>query len=76
MLSTNLADNGNSTYCLYGKCYYCKESEAICGDEQNYIEGVILMLIPGILAKYRSPWQRTYKDDQKAEWEINVDFCK
>lgn len=71
-----LAENGNSSYCLFGKCYYCKEDESVCGDENNNIDGVILLVVPGTLAKYRSPWQRTYKDDQKADWEINADYCK
>ena len=62
-------------YCVYGKCFYCQISESVCGDQSHQIEGVILHLIPGTLVKYRSPWQRTYKDNQKAEWEENMNYC-
>ncbi|KAJ6636942.1 Glycosaminoglycan xylosylkinase like, partial [Pseudolycoriella hygida] len=60
---------------MFGKCFYCKESEPVCGDENGLLEGAILQLIPGSFAKYRSPWQRTYKDNQKAEWEENMNYC-
>lgn len=46
------------------------------GDDNNTIEGVILHLIPGTFTKHRSPWQRTYKDNQKAVWEENMDYCE
>lgn len=64
-----------SEYCVYGKCYYCKDTETICGDENHLIEGVVLYLVPGTLEKQRSPWQRTYKDNQLAPWEESMDFC-
>lgn len=65
-----------SEYCVYGKCYYCKDTETVCGDDENHhIEGVILYLVPGQLEKQRSPWQRTYKDNQLAPWEESTDFC-
>lgn len=62
-------------YCVYGKCFYCKEEEAVCGNEQHQLDGVLLYLIPGTLVKQRSPWQRTYKDNQLAAWEENMDYC-
>lgn len=62
--------------CVYGKCYYCKETEAVCADSENMLEGVVLQLIPGTLSKYRSPWQRTYKEGVNADWEINMQFCE
>lgn len=62
--------------CVYGKCHYCKDSEAVCANDDNLLEGVVLQLIPGSFSKYRSPWQRTYKDLVKAEWETNMDFCQ
>lgn len=66
----------NSTICVYGKCHYCKKSESVCGDTNNNLEGVVLQIVPGTLAKYRSPWQRTYVDGQKADWETNLQHCK
>lgn len=62
--------------CVYGKCYYCKETEAVCADSEHMLEGVVLQLIPGTLSKYRSPWQRTYKENVNADWEINMQFCE
>lgn len=69
-----LLDN-QTKYCLYGKCFYCKESEEVCGDDEHLLDGVILYLVPGIIEKHRSPWQRTYKDNQLALWEENMDYC-
>lgn len=62
--------------CVFGKCHYCKESEPVCANADNQLEGVVLQLIPGSFSKYRSPWQRTYKDLVKAEWETNMDYCQ
>lgn len=73
---TALPKQNRTEICVFGKCFYCKESESVCGDESGFLEGAILQLIPGTLAKYRSPWQRTYKDNQKAEWEENVNYCE
>lgn len=63
-----LLENG-SQICLYGKCYYCKPSESVCGNTTHSIEGVLLYPIPGRLAKHKSPWQRTYKEGQQAMWQ-------
>lgn len=62
-------------YCLFGKCFYCKESEEVCGDNEHLLDGVVLYLVPGTFEKHRSPWQRTYKDNQLAPWEENMDYC-
>lgn len=75
-LRNTMTVNG-SQFCVYGKCYYCKVSEKICGDLMNQeIEGVLLHLIPGTFVKRQSPWQRTYKETKRAEWEENVDYCR
>lgn len=62
---------------MYGKCYYCKPEESICANKVNILEGVALLEIPGQMVKYRSPWQRSYKDGQKAPWQTkrNDNFC-
>lgn len=76
-LSLTAVPNENRTeICVFGKCFYCKETEPVCGDENNLLEGSILQLVPGTFSKYRSPWQRTYKDNQKAEWEENMNYCE
>ncbi|XP_053698319.1 glycosaminoglycan xylosylkinase homolog [Sabethes cyaneus] len=66
----------NTHQCVYGKCYYCKESEAVCGETiTGNVEGALLLLIPGKFAKYRSPWQRTYQNGVAAEWEKTDAYC-
>lgn len=67
----------NTRICLYGKCLYCRSSEAVCGNKTHFAEGVLLYQIPGPLAKHKSPWQRTYKDGTKAAWEQDSDnkYC-
>ncbi|XP_019530050.3 glycosaminoglycan xylosylkinase homolog [Aedes albopictus] len=69
--------NKNDTrQCVYGKCHYCKPSEAVCDDpETDQLEGALLLLVPGKFAKYRSPWQRTYRDGVQAEWERADGYC-
>lgn len=69
-------EEGKETYCLFGKCHYCNEEETVCADDRHNIEGVIIYIVPGTLAKRRSPWQRTYKDDKRAPWEDDMTYCK
>uniref|UniRef100_A0A8W7PR26 FAM20 C-terminal domain-containing protein n=1 Tax=Anopheles coluzzii TaxID=1518534 RepID=A0A8W7PR26_ANOCL len=55
---------------------FCKSDEIVCDDQQNgTLEGAVLFTIPGKIIKYRSPWQRTYKEQLKAEWEKNDNYC-
>lgn len=66
----------DSRICLYGKCFYCKPTEAVCGNKTHFVEGVVLYQVSGPLAKHKSPWQRTYKDGQKAMWEhSDSNYC-
>lgn len=67
-------DNG-SKLCVYGKCFYCKATEAVCGNKSHYLEGAFLYEIPGSIQKHKSPWQRTYKDGQQALWESDDNYC-
>lgn len=75
-LKETMTISNGTKYCLYGRCHYCKPTDSICGDSNHDIEGVILNLIPGKLAKHRSPWQRTYKVGEKAEWELDNNYCE
>uniref|UniRef100_A0A2M4BNE1 Putative secreted protein n=1 Tax=Anopheles marajoara TaxID=58244 RepID=A0A2M4BNE1_9DIPT len=62
--------------CVYGSCHYCRSSEPVCDDPvTGTLEGAVLYTIPGKLEKYRSPWQRTYSTERKAEWETNAGYC-
>lgn len=56
--------NENSSNCFYGECYYCSESDVVCPDSSDQLEGAIILMLPShyTLQKLRSPWQRTYKD--------------
>lgn len=75
-LRNTMTVNG-SQFCVYGKCYYCKPTEKVCGDLMNQeIEGVLLHLIPGTFVRRQSPWQRTYKESKRAEWEENSEYCR
>uniref|UniRef100_A0A182UZX7 FAM20 C-terminal domain-containing protein n=1 Tax=Anopheles merus TaxID=30066 RepID=A0A182UZX7_ANOME len=66
----------NNLQCVYGVCHFCKSDEIVCDDKQNgTLEGAVLFTIPGKIIKYRSPWQRTYKEQLKAEWEKNDNYC-
>lgn len=76
VLLTAVPNENRTEICVFGKCFYCKETEPVCGDANNLLEGSILQLIPGSFSKYRSPWQRTYKDNQKTEWEENMNYCE
>ncbi|XP_055386967.1 glycosaminoglycan xylosylkinase homolog [Condylostylus longicornis] len=76
LLKKTMFIKATGEYCLFGKCYYCRKEEYICGDNDNLIEGAAILIIPGILKKVRSPWQRTYKNHLKAKWEENKDYCK
>ncbi|XP_070507171.1 glycosaminoglycan xylosylkinase homolog [Chironomus tepperi] len=73
-LRETIISKGNGTkFCVYGKCFYCKPSESVCGNKTHYMEGAFLYEISGPLQKHKSPWQRTYKDGAKAVWEIESD---
>ncbi|XP_065083370.1 glycosaminoglycan xylosylkinase homolog [Ochlerotatus camptorhynchus] len=74
-LKATMAKN-DTRQCVYGKCHYCKQTEAVCDDpETEMLEGAMLLMVPGKFSKYRSPWQRTYRDGVQAEWEISDGYC-
>ncbi|GAB0093102.1 Glycosaminoglycan xylosylkinase homolog [Sergentomyia squamirostris] len=75
-LKETIVVHNSSQYCVFGKCFYCKESEAVCAEEDtNELEGVFLLLVPGGISKQRSPWQRTYKARVRAQWEDDDNYC-
>lgn len=49
--------------CFYGHCYYCSPADPACGTG-DAMEGAMILMLPEKyrLKKYRSPWQRTYKE--------------
>ncbi|OTF74952.1 glycosaminoglycan xylosylkinase-like protein [Euroglyphus maynei] len=64
--------------CFYGECYYCNEYELLCPDETTgTLEGAIILMLPSQyqLQKLRHPWQRTYKKNLKAQWEMDSHYC-
>lgn len=67
--------NKNRT-CIYGKCYYCKSEDPICEDENFQITGAVIVNVKASFKSHRSPWQRTYKRDKLAVWEVGNDYCR
>lgn len=63
--------------CFYGHCYYCSPADPACG-QGEVMEGAIILMLPEKyrLKKYRSPWQRTYKDSVPARWEHDFNYCE
>ena len=63
--------------CFYGKCYYCKPSEAACA-EGDVMEGSLTLWLPDWykLTTKRHPYQRTYRDGVKARWEMDHTYCQ
>lgn len=62
--------------CIYGKCFYCKKEDPICADLSGNLVGTVILNLDVNLKNNRSPWQRTYKNNKKALWEIKDDYCK
>jgi len=62
--------------CFYGVCKYCTPELSVCSDN-DLLEGALVLWLPDNvkLRIYRSPWQRTYKDNRKAQWEFDDSFC-
>ncbi|XP_055941575.1 glycosaminoglycan xylosylkinase-like [Argiope bruennichi] len=62
--------------CFYGQCYYCSPADPACA-EGDIMEGAMILMLPEKyrLKKFRSPWQRTYKDTVTARWEQDFNYC-
>ncbi|XP_028394809.1 glycosaminoglycan xylosylkinase-like [Dendronephthya gigantea] len=74
-LARTFFKEGNNT-CFYGICYYCKKREAACANG-DVMEGSVTIWLPEgwSLRNWRHPWQRTYREDRKARWEIDQSYC-
>lgn len=62
--------------CIYGQCFYCKIEDPICEDDNYLLVGAVIFNINSSFKSYRSPWQRTYKDNKRALWENTINYCK
>ncbi|XP_054710500.1 glycosaminoglycan xylosylkinase-like [Uloborus diversus] len=62
--------------CFYGHCYYCSPADPACASG-DLMEGAMILMFPEKyrLKKYRSPWQRTYKEAVTARWEQDFNYC-
>ena len=71
----HVISDGNT--CFYGKCYYCKPSEAACA-EGDIMEGSLTLWLPEWykLKMRRHPYQRTYREGVKARWEVDPSYCR
>ncbi|XP_011155255.1 glycosaminoglycan xylosylkinase [Harpegnathos saltator] len=74
-LYTTMYQEGNDT-CLYGVCHYCSPADPVCG-VGDILEGALIFWLPRYLrlVKHRHPWQRTYKRNKFATWEIDEAYC-
>lgn len=73
-------DLGKPKLCFFGKCYYCKEQDLACpqGKDSGLLEGSLNLWMGKAgygFGKLRHPYQRTYKKNKKATWEVNEDYC-
>lgn len=75
-LSKTFFTKENNT-CFYGHCYYCSPADPACA-KGEVMEGAMILMLPDKyrLKKYRSPWQRTYKDSATARWEQDFNYCE
>ncbi|XP_021924010.1 glycosaminoglycan xylosylkinase isoform X2 [Zootermopsis nevadensis] len=67
---------GNNT-CFYGVCYFCGPNQPVCA-QKDVMEGALILWLPPEykLKKHRSPWQRTYKPQTIARWEVDKNYCE
>lgn len=74
-LSKTFFTKENDT-CFYGHCYYCSPADPACATGDS-MEGAMILMLPEKyrLKKYRSPWQRTYKETVTARWEQDFNYC-
>jgi len=75
-LSRTFFKNSKNETCLYGVCKYCKPEFSVCS-ENGILEGALVLWLPDNvkLKSFRSPWQRTYRENKKASWETDDAFC-
>ncbi|XP_020279625.1 glycosaminoglycan xylosylkinase isoform X2 [Pseudomyrmex gracilis] len=74
-LYATMYQKSNNT-CLYGVCHYCSPADPVCGTG-NMLEGALILWLPRYLRliKHRHPWQRTYKENKLATWEVDENYC-
>ncbi|XP_032678630.1 glycosaminoglycan xylosylkinase [Odontomachus brunneus] len=74
-LYATMYQEGNNT-CLYGVCHYCSPADPVCGTG-DILEGALIFWLPRNLrlVKHRHPWQRTYKKNKFAAWEVDEAYC-
>lgn len=75
-LAQTFYQEGNNT-CFYGVCFYCNSQDPVCA-KQDIMEGALILWLPDhfALKKFRHPWQRTYKKDISARWEMDASYCQ
>ncbi|XP_059804507.1 pseudokinase FAM20A-like isoform X1 [Hypanus sabinus] len=69
----------DNNVCFYSKCLYsCKTEYAVCG-RPHQLEGSVSAFLPDLHIAQRelitNPWSRSYTFADKAEWEINPNYC-
>ena len=79
-LRTITIKNGTEkSVCFFGECYYCKEADLACPNQEGLLEGSLTYWMEKdgfTFGKLRHPYQRTYRIDKKAAWETNEKYCE
>ncbi|XP_054272069.1 glycosaminoglycan xylosylkinase [Macrosteles quadrilineatus] len=70
-------DQEDNNTCFYGVCHYCGPHDPVCASGQ-VLEGSLILWLPEEfpLKKFRHPWQRTYKPNIPARWELDAGYCQ
>lgn len=76
LLQTSFLREATNATCIFGKCHYCKREDPVCEDSDHKISGAVIFNVGASFKAHRSPWQRTYKKDKRAAWEINSNYCR
>ncbi|XP_026758825.1 glycosaminoglycan xylosylkinase homolog [Galleria mellonella] len=74
-LKKTMIRNESGSFCIYGKCFYCKVNETVCPDRNGEIEGAAILYLDKQFKVHKSPWRRSY-NSKKMDWEKDNDFCK
>ncbi|KAK6641654.1 hypothetical protein RUM44_013369 [Polyplax serrata] len=74
LLNTFFKDKNET--CFYGVCLYCEPKSPVCTND-DIMEGALIMWLPTNIKfqRHPNPWQRSYKSDLVARWEVEEDYC-
>ncbi|XP_042855864.1 glycosaminoglycan xylosylkinase-like [Penaeus japonicus] len=64
--------------CFFAKCDRCNTRRVKCADQDDSIEGAVIMWVPEHLrlSTENYPWQHYYKRKEPVKWEHDEHFCE